>query len=135
MAANAPKRPPKLKALEARAFHVSARSRVASADRPSCAACSPASVLPSRGTKALHAHQLTTAVTATATPLIVSFRVSALNNSRGDGGFSRLAAVIHCVLSRTNILMSNARITGARPARNTYRHEVWGVEANHTPAI
>src|ERR1700736_6572019 len=135
MAANAPSRPPKLKALDARAFHVSARSREASADIPRWAAYSPASVLPIRGTKALHAHQLTTAVMATPAPLIVSFRMSALNNSRGEGGCSRAAAAVQCVLSRTNILISNARITGARPARNTYLQELCGVAANQTPAI
>src|SRR6185312_11273744 len=108
-----------LNPLDAFAFQVSTRSCVAAGVRLDPAACSDASVAPRIGRKALHAHQLTTAVTATSIPLTVNLTVSERNSSRGAGRVTPIPCADHWSLSRTNKRAPNATTTGTNPARNT----------------
>ena len=80
-------------------------------------ACSAASVLPSSGMNALQAHQVSTAMTATNTPLTVAAPCG-VNSSRGVGRAARARLSCHGSLSRRNSRTPSAT-SRRRPARNT----------------
>src|SRR5579884_3454657 len=119
--------PPRLKLLVAILFHCSARAAV------SGLAC--ASLVAISGMNALQLHQVISAVTAVAKPLIVSARNCGLNSLDTRGRLTCAAVDFQRSGSFTKTRTRKATAAGIRPDRNTYRQEISGLPFMSTPAI